>query len=243
MAQRRKRLNRRRAAVVIAAAAVIGLAWVGVPRVIARLPLFRVRRVELIGLKYLAPDPILAAMRLGPESSVFTDVTLLADRIKGVSGVADAAVERRYPGTLEIFVREVEPAAFVAGENGKLVLVDGSGRVLPFDPERAALDLPVASRDSSVLSVLALVHSVEPGLFETITTARGVPRRGGGVLLDLGSRRILFGSDARPAEVRSVALVERDLALKGRPYTELDARFAGQVVVRHRGKNRGGTGA
>jgi cell division septal protein FtsQ len=195
---------------------------------------FRVRRIEVVGLRYLAPDPILAALRLEPASSVFTDLTLLADRVQGVPGVAAAAVVRRYPGTLEIMVREAVPAAFVAEEHGTLVPVDAQGRVLPFDPERAPLDLPIASRDSGVLSVLALVHSVEPGLYETVTGARAAAR--GGVLLDLGSRRILFGRDARPAEVRSVALVEQDLALKGRAYTELDARFAGQVVVRHRAR-------
>jgi cell division septal protein FtsQ len=196
---------------------------------------FRVRRIEVVGLRYLAPDPILAALRLEPASSVFTDLTLLADRVQGVPGVAAAAVVRRYPGTLEIMVREAVPAAFVAEEHGTLVPVDAQGRVLPFDPERAPLDLPIASRDSGVLSVLALVHSVEPGLYETVTGARAAAR--GGVLLDLGSRRILFGRDARPAEVRSVALVEQDLALKGRAYTELDARFAGQVVVRRRARS------
>lgn len=202
---------------------------------LARLPVFRVRRIELVGLRYLAPDPILAALRLEPASSVFTDLTLLADRVKGVPGVAAAAVVRRYPGTLEIVVREAVPAAFVAEGHGTLVPVDAQGRVLPFDPGRAPLDLPIASRDSGVLSVLALVHAVEPGLYETVTGARAAAS--GGVLLDLGSRRILFGRDARPAEVRSVALVEQDLALKGRAYTELDARFAGQVVVRHRARS------
>ena len=236
MARRRKRLNRRRAVRVAAVLATIAVAVAGAPLLLARLPVFRVRQVQLLGLRYLAPDPVLAALRLDSATSVFTDLNLLADRVKGVPGVAGAAVVRRYPGTLEIVVREVEPAAFVTDERGKLVPVDGQGRVLPFDPERAALDLPIASRDSGVLNVLSLVQSVEPGLYETVTGARAEVR--GGVLLDLGSRRILFGRDAHSGEVRSVALVERDLALKGRAYTELDARFAGQVVVRQRGRNR-----
>jgi hypothetical protein len=59
------------------------------------------------------------------------------------------------------------------------------------------------------------------------------------VLLELGPRRVLLRPDAGPEVIRGVALVAQDLAAKGRPYAELDARFAGQVVVR---RKRAGSG-
>ena len=153
-----------RAGVVVAAALVAGLLWIGVPHALARVPFFRVREIDLVGVKYLSPDALIAALRLPAGASVFGDVRLLADRVKGVNGVADASVVRRLPGTLEILVTEVEPAAFApATRGGRLVAVDEKGRPLPFDPERTGLDLPVvATADSGVVGVLALVQAVDP---------------------------------------------------------------------------------
>jgi hypothetical protein len=122
------------------------------------------------------------------------------------------------------------------------VVVDASGRPLPFDPARAGLDLPiVASADSGVVGVLALIQSVEPTLFQSITGARGLPR--GDVLLDVGSRQVVVRRDAGPEVIRAVTLVAQDLEARGRPYRELDARFAGQVVVRRHATAGGGGGA
>jgi hypothetical protein len=123
------------------------------------------------------------------------------------------------------------------------VAVDAEGRALPFDPARTGLDLPVAATtDRGVVGVLALIQSVDPALFQTITSARGLAR--GDVVVELGPRHVLLGRDAGPEVVRAVVRVLEDLAAKGHPYLELDARFAGQVVVRHKARTgRGGTGA
>lgn len=234
MKKRQSRRARRRVGVVAAAALVAGILWVGVPRALARVPFFRVRQIDLVGVKYLAPDALITALRLPANASVFGDARLLADRVKGVNGVADASVTRRLPGTLEVLVSEVEPAAFVpATRGGKLVAVDAAGRPLPFDPERTGLDLPVvATADSGVVGVLALVQAVDPALFQRITGARSAKR--GDVLLELDVHRVLLRRDAGADVIRAVVLVGQDLDVSGREYTELDARFAGQVVVRQR---------
>ena len=123
-------------------------------------------------------------------------------------------------------------------------MVDAAGRPLPFDPARSGggLDLPIVARaDSGVVGVLALIQSVDPALFQTITGARMVGRNG--VSLEIGSRRVVVGRNAGPEVIRAVTLVAQDLALKGRPYAELDARFAGQVVVRRTPRaSKGGEG-
>jgi cell division septal protein FtsQ len=238
--RRRRRRGTRGATVGAATLASAAALWLGAPRLLERCPLFRVRQVELVGVKTLAPDALIAALRLPPHASVFADTHLLADRVQGLPGVAEASVVRRWPSTLEVRVREVEPAAFVpAGRGGSLVAVDAHGRALPLDAERAGLDLPVAPADSGVVRVLGVVQTVDPALFQAVISARGV--RGGGVALDLGARRVLLGRDAGPAVVQAVALVAHDLAVRQRHYAELDARFAGQVVVRRRATSgRGG---
>src|SRR6266481_7075088 len=226
----------------VAGSALLVLCWLGAPLVLRRLPMFRVRQIELVGVRNLAPDAVIAALRLGPRASVFGDTRLLADRVRGLAGVAEARVVRRLPTVLSVVLREVEPAALVAAPRGSgrgLVAVDAAGRPLPFDPARSGLDLPiVASGDSGVVAVLALIQSVAPALFQTITGARGFAR--GAVLLEIGPHRVLVGRDGGPEVIRAVVLVAQDLAAKGRAYVELDARFGGQVVVRRRATASGG---
>jgi cell division protein FtsQ len=217
---------------VVVAAGALGVA---APRIAGELAIFRLRRVELVGVRYLAPDAVIGALRLAPDASVFADVGLLTDRVRGLPGVADARVTRRWPGALRVVLRETEPVAFAPPERGGggLVAVDGRGRPLPFDAGRAGLDLPVAERaDSGVAGVLALLRAVDPALFREIELARRTPR--GDVLLEWESRRVLLRRDAGPEEVRAVVLVAQDLAARGRRSAELDGRYAGQVVVRRR---------
>jgi len=235
---------RRRVLLGLTGGALFVLARVGTPLALQRLALFRVRQIELVGVKHLAPDAVIAALRLSPDASVFTDTRLLSDRLRGLAGVAEAHVVRRLPGVLKVELHEVEPAALAPGgaRGGPLVAVDAEGRALPFDPARTGLDLPVAAAaDRGVAGVLALVQSVDLALFQAITSARGSAR--GDVLLELGPRHVLLGRDAGPEVIRAVALVAQDLAAKRRPYVELDARFAKQVIVRRKasaGSGRGG---
>jgi POTRA domain, FtsQ-type len=234
---------RRRALVGVAGSTLLVLCWLGAPLVLRQLAMFRVRQIELVGVRNLAPDAVIAALRLAPSASVFGDTRLLADRVRGLAGVAEVRVVRRLPAVLSVELREVEPAALVVAPRGSgrgLVAVDAAGRPLPFDPARSGLDLPiVASGDSGVVAVLALIQSVDPELFQAVTGARGFAR--GGVLLEIGPRRrVLVGRDAGPEVIRAVVLVAQDLAAKGRAYRELDARFAGQVVVRRQATASGG---
>jgi hypothetical protein len=57
------------------------------------------------------------------------------------------------------------------------------------------------------------------------------------VVLELESRRVLLRRDAGPEDIRAVVLVAQDLAARRRPYAELDARYADQVVVRRATRN------
>ncbi len=109
-------------------------------------------------------------------------------------------------------------------------MVDGAGRLMSYDPSHGAPDLPVAaSADSDLVGVLALVQAVDPTLFESITAARADRNT---VVLQLGARRLLVMRDVGPEVIRTVELVTHDLAARARSYTELDARYAGQIVVR-----------
>lgn len=211
---------------------VVMIAWMTAPIALRRVSFFRVRQVELVGIRYLDADQVLAALRLSPHASVFDDTRMLVDRLRGLDGIADVAVTRRPPGSLNVIVREVEPVALVANGRGALSVVDGDGRALPF--EVRSLDLPVVqAADSAVVGVLARVQVFDPALFQTIDAARRIDAQHD-VALQLGTRRVLLARDAGPEVIQAVMVVARDLAAKRRPYAELDARFAGQIVVRRR---------
>jgi len=230
--------------VLLWAGAVIAvmLVWMMAPLALRHVAFFRVRQVELVGIRYLDADQVLAALQLSPRASVFDDPEVLIDRLRALDGIADVAVTRRPPASLKVVVRETEPVALVANTRGALTVVDAGARPLPF--ELVSLDLPVVQTgmksDSAVIAVLARIQAVDPALFQTIDAARLTEAQNSDVVLELvgaggGRHRVLLASDASPEVIQSVMLVARDLTTKARPYAELDARYAGQIVVRRRG--------
>ena len=218
------------------------LVWLVGPRLLRPVGFFRVRQVELVGVRYLAPDAVIEALHLGPRASVFDDRDRLVERLQRVPGIADVRIVRRFPGVLKVIVREEEPVALVPGASGgPLTVVDGDGRSMPYDPSRGAPDLPVAaSADSELVGVLAMVQAVDPSLYESITAARAERST---VVLQLGggSRRLLVMRDVGPEVIRAVELVAHDLTSRALSYSELDARYAGQIVVRRPSRKGRGT--
>jgi hypothetical protein len=208
----------------------LGLAlWFGLPRLLRGLDFFRVRRVEIAGLQYLDPASVIGALRLSPKASVFDDPAPLARRVLAMPGVRKAEVARRLPGTLAVELVEATPVALASRGDG-LVLLDGRGRVLPFDPLRSAPDLPLAANgDPVATAVLGRVRESNPDLFARIGAAWRV---GPDVVLEVGGRRLWFGAQVSAEDIRAVMAVEQALARTGRSYQELDGRFAGQVIVR-----------
>jgi cell division septal protein FtsQ len=206
--------------------------WDAGPKLLRRLDFFRIRRVEITGLRYLAPSKIVAALELDARSSVFDDLDAASSGLKALPGIQSAEVRRRLPGTLEIIVEEAIPVA-LAPRGAGMALLDSSGKVLPFDPAATAPDLPIAaSADRVVARVLASVREHDPVLFGRIGAAWRVHED---VILDLDGRRLWFGPAVTAEDIRAVMAVAQDLARQGRNYQELDGRFAGQVIVRRAG--------
>ena len=217
---------------VLAAGSVLYLLWLGAPRVLQRLEFFRIRRVEIAGLQYLAPATIVDALALDSRATVFDDLSAAGRRLRALPGIVTAQVNRRLPGTLEIALVEAVPVALTP-RNGGLALLDATGKVLPFDPAISAPDVPIAATaDRAVARVLASVQEHEPVLFARVRTAWRV---GDDVLLDVDGRRVWFVPAVTAEEIRAVMAVAQDLARQGRRYQELDGRFAGQVIVRRAG--------
>src|SRR2546426_9939185 len=98
--------------------ALLALGWLATPLVLRHVAFFRVRQIELLGVRNLSPDAVIAALRLPDEASVFSDTRMLADRVRGLAGVADARVVRRVAAAPRGGVREGGAPAAVGGGGG-----------------------------------------------------------------------------------------------------------------------------
>lgn len=218
---------------LLLAAALLGLGagTLGARALLRKLSFFSVRRIELVGSRYLTATEVARALQVPPGASVFDATAPFARRAAALPGVLEARVARRLPGTLRVVIREAEPVA-LTDQVGRLVLLDASGRLLPFDPTRAAADLPLAEPDSGVAGLLLRVREGDPELYARIQ--RGV-RLHQDVVFELESGRILFRVGASSDEVRDLSLIASVLQRQGRAWRELDARFLPRVIVRGSG--------
>ncbi len=200
------------------------------PRALRSVEFFRMRQVELVGLRYLAPGQVLATLKLGPAPHLFDPTGEIEERAEAIPGVVDVHVQRRLPGTLRLVFAEQVPVAFVPGPAG-LVALDGECRPLPYDPAVSGFDLPLVERpDTGLVRVLALVRAADSSLFHEVDAVRH--GAGGAVVLELGRQQVLLRAIPTRQEIRAVETVREQLTRSGRPFDALDARFAGWVVVR-----------
>lgn len=221
---------RRRWWLLGAAAGLLGL-WLLVPWLLRGADFFMLRRIEVVGVRYLPADDILQAFAAPDSANLFDDWDQNRDGVREVAGVRDAKVDRRLPGTLRLLVTETIPVALSPGSD-RMELIDADGMLLPFDPSRSAPDLPVMlGADSETAGLLARIRNVAPGLYGRISTARRVEDD---VLLTLNRKRLWLSPGASPSTIRAVVAVERDLNQRGDPFVELDGRFADQIIVRQR---------
>jgi cell division protein FtsQ len=191
---------------------------------------FRVRRVEIVGTRYIAPSSLLELLALDSTASVWARLGPLGERVATHRQVGEVRVRRKLPGTLILEVRENLPVALVESPEG-LIAYDGDARVLPIDPSRTAVDVPVlARRDSSALRLLDDLRLFEPPLYARISDVRWDERGGMRVLLTGLLVRATAGTTAeRFAEILPV---EQDLARRGVRARELDLRYRDQIVAR-----------
>jgi cell division protein FtsQ len=227
---------------LLAAAAASSPFWG--PPALRRVPLFDADRVEVTGTRLLAPHEVVAASGIRIGASVWTDPAAWEAALRRHPVIASAVVERRFPATLRIRITEKRPAAFV--QAGTLRPATAQGEILPVDPARVAVDLPIAGtapdtarrvRDPRTLQLLAeagRLADADPMLLARVSELRAGPGGSIRALLSHPSAEVLLPAGA--AEPRLVQLraalddVGRRIPAGGS--ATVDARFADQVVVR-----------
>ncbi len=220
---------------------------------------FRVRRIEVTGTHFMAPEAALAASGITDTSSVFDDATRWAQRLRAQRMVADARVVRRLPGTVRIEVVEREPVALV--RTPELRAVDARGRVLPMNVAGEDVDLPVItertklSGDSAVdaatarvVRTLLEIRAFDPQLAHSISE---IGRVAGGLRLLLRepqSAEVLLPARPDERKLHEVRLAMEQLRSEGGAngtggtaldhLARMDARFADELFVSLSGAGR-----
>lgn len=223
-------MKRRGRWLLAGAGAAVALAVL--PVALREVAFFRVRRVEVVGARYLAPERIVEGLGLAADQNLFDPLGDAEQRVAAVPGIVRVAIGRRPPGTLRVTVVEREPAGLVPSRSG-LVPVDCDASALPYDPARSGLALPVVERaDSVLLRALCVVRATDSALYAAVQAVR--TGGGGSVILDLEEQRIRLNGAPSTVDIEAVGLVRQHLEETGRAFAELDARYEGLVFARGR---------
>lgn len=203
--------------------------WWG-PRLLAEMSFFRLRRVQVVGARYIQADSIVSLLRVDTTRSIWDDIDELEARARQHSQVNAVDIERRIPGTLVVTITERAPVAFVPTTRG-LEPVDAEGRALPIDPSRVNVDLPViARRDTIVLRMLGELRERSPQMYERVSAARRSGRAE--IVLEMGSLHVRAMADVTADRLAEIVPVEADLARRHARVAELDLRYRDQVIAR-----------
>ncbi len=213
----------------LALAVIVAVPWWG-RAVLQRLDFFQVRTVEVQGARYLDPAAVVQRLNVDTLHSVWDELAPLAQRLRTDPLIEDVSVDRRLPGTLVVRLTERTPVAFVATGNG-LQLRDAEGNVLPIDPNRTPVDLPViASPDTAVLRLLGELRTAQPEFYGRLSEVQHAgPHE---LIFRLYTTTVRARTDVDAQRFGDLKLVEDDLAQREQRAVELDLRFRDQVIAR-----------
>jgi cell division septal protein FtsQ len=114
------------------------------PGALTRIEAFRVSELRLEGARFLSLKEAADVVAVPSNASLWDDLEIWTERLSAHPLVRKARVRRRFPSTLVLEVAEREPVALVATPT--LEPMDETGRILPIDPARHQLDLPLVGR-------------------------------------------------------------------------------------------------
>lgn len=213
----------------LALATLVAVPWWG-RAALKHLDFFHVRMVEVAGTRYLDPAVVVQRLEVDTLTSVWDELSPLAQRVRTHPLVREVRVDRRLPGTLVVRVTERTPVAFVVTGDG-LQPRDEYGNVLPIDPSRTPVDLPVvATADTTVLRLLGELRTSQPDLYARLSDVRRLGEHD--LSFRLFTTTVLARSDVSADRLADIKPVEDDLARRQQRAVELDLRYRDQVIAR-----------
>lgn len=200
------------------------------PLLLRQLSFFRVRKVEIIGARYVSAAELMDRLHVDTTVSVWDPTTPLVARLAADPQLRKVSIRRKLPGTLVVEIQESLPIALVSTNDG-LRVYDERGILLPIDLVRTPIDAPILpQRDLGLLHLLGVLRNEAPTLYDRLSEIRITARDE--VLLQFAGTPVRAMRDVSPARLAEIAPVEDDLARRGLHAAEIDLRYRDQVIAR-----------
>ncbi|HEX4469008.1 MAG TPA: FtsQ-type POTRA domain-containing protein [Gemmatimonadaceae bacterium] len=201
-----------------------------VPLVLRQLSFFRVRKVEIIGARYVSVSELMDRLHVDTSVSVWDPTGPMVARLAADPQLRSVNVRRKLPGTLVVDIQESLPIALVSTNDG-LRAYDERGILLPIDLARTPIDVPILPRrDLALLHLLGVLRNEAPTLYDRLSEIRiTAPDE---VLLQFAGTPVRAMRDVSPARLTEIAPVEDDLTRRGLHAAEIDLRYRDQVIAR-----------
>jgi len=200
------------------------------PLMLRQLSFFRVRKVEIIGTRYVSVGEVMDRLHVDTTVSVWDPTGPLAARLTSHPQLRRVSVRRKLPGTLVVEIQENLPIALVATNDG-LRAYDARGTLLPIDLSRVPIDAPILPRrDVGLLRLLSVLRNEAPALYDRLSEIRiTAPDE---LVFQIAGTPVRAMRDVTPARLAEIAPVEDDLTRRGLHATEIDLRYRDQVIAR-----------
>ena len=196
---------------------------------------------------WTAPDSLLELAAIGGDRSVWEDYSSTERRLLEHPLIDEVQVRRWGLHGLRIVVREVEPLAMVGVPELQAVRSDGS--LLPIDPTRASVDLPLLTmraelsedsmrlKDGPALEALksfAGLHELDPGLSAIVSDFELAAETGlmANLVMSQPAQCLALPLDVDEVVVRRIRATLADLRTRRVDAAVIEARYADQIVVR-----------
>lgn len=200
------------------------------PLLFRQMSFFRVRKVEIIGARYVSVSDLIERLRVDTTASVWDPTGPFVARLASHPQVRHADVRRKLPGTLVVEIEENPPVALVATSDG-LRVYDALGVALPVDPARTPVDAPVlARRDVGVLRLLGVLRKEAPAFYDRLSEVRDAGADE--LILEVDGTPVRTMRDVAASRLADVEPVQEDLARRGVRAAEIDLRYRDQVIAR-----------
>jgi cell division protein FtsQ len=200
------------------------------PLVLRQLSFFRVRKVEIIGARYVSVGEIIDRLHVDTTRSIWDPTAPLAARLASHPQLRRVSVRRKLPGTLVVDIDENLPVALVATSEG-VRAYDARGVALPIDLSRTPIDAPILPRrDVGVLQLLGLLRTEAPAVYDRVSEVRVVAADE--IVIELDGTPVRAMRDVSAARLAEIEPVEQDLARRGLHAAEIDLRYKDQVIAR-----------
>lgn len=208
---------------------LVGVPFWG-PLLLRQLSYFRVRKVEIIGARYVSVGDVVDRLHIDTMASIWDPTAPLAARLASHPQLRRVSVRRKLPGTLVVDIDENLPVALVATNDGVRAF-DARGVALPIDLARTPIDAPILPRkDVVLLKLLGLLRSEAPALYDRVSEVRIVGTDE--VLIDYDGMPVRAMRDVSAARLAEIDPVEDDLSRRGLRAAEIDLRYRDQVIAR-----------